>query len=184
MKLLSFLLFLTLGLNVVADKLSDALNEASEAINSGQSSLAVDKLDVVLELDSQDTLSLFKRALLCISLGRYEKAFKDLDNLLNIKPTHTQGLVQRAKLNLLYGNLAAALTDAKSLPGNPELEEEIQQVSVTIQNLSLANDSNQISLLSAVILKCPLAVEYRISRAEKYDKLGQFEMSIADYRYS
>lgn len=166
---------------VKTDLLADALKDASDAINSGQSSLAVDKLDIVLELNSLDTLSLFKRAVLCIALGRYEKALKDLDNLLLIKPNHSQGLLQRAKIYILYGKLNEALVDAQASDSKDELVAEIQQLSLTIQNLNQANDSNQISLLSSVIQKCPLAVEYRIRRADIYSNLGDSEMAIVDY---
>lgn len=182
MKFLKFLLFTVIFLFVRTDKLSDALKDASDAINSGQSSLAVEKLDVVLELNSQDTLSLFKRAVLCMSLGRYEKALKDLDNLLLIKPNHAQGLLQRAKIYVLYGKLNEALVDAQASESTEELKAEINQLSLTIQSLNQANESNQISLLSSVIQKCPLAVEYRIRRADIYSKLGQAEMAIVDYR--
>ena len=186
MKLLFiFLVFLVLA---SADKLSEALKEASDALNSGQSALAVEKLDLVLELDPVDTLSLFKRAIVCISLGRYEKALKDLDSLLNLKPNHVQALVQRAKIYLLYGKLSEALENAqksKELDSSAiDLEKEINEVLAKVNNLKNVGDKNQLlDLLSAIILKCPLAVEYRSTRAHIYLELGQSELAIVDLRY-
>ena len=163
-----------------ADPLADALKDASDAINSGQSSLAVDKLDIVLELDSSDTLSMFKRAVLCMSLGRYEKALKDLDSIILLKPNHTQALGQRAKIYLLYCKVDEALQDAKAA----ELKDEVVEIEDTKNKLkALDSSADKIAALSYVIQKCPLAPEYRLRRGNLYSETGQLEMAVVDYRY-
>jgi tetratricopeptide (TPR) repeat protein len=179
--MVSVFLFFTLLLAQIlsADVLSDAIKDASDAINAGQSSLAVDKLDIVLELDSKDTLSMFKRAVLCFSLGRYEKALKDLDSILVMKPNHTQALGQRAKIYLLYCKVEEALQDSKAADLKDKVV-EIQQVASKLA--ALDSSSDQIEDLSYIIRNCPLSAEYRLKRGDLYSKMGQVEMAVADYR--
>jgi tetratricopeptide (TPR) repeat protein len=163
-----------------AEPLADARKEASDAINSGQSSLAVDKLDIVLELDSSDTLSMFKRAVLCMSLGRYEKALRDLDSIILLKPNHTQALGQRAKINLLYCKIHEALQDATAAELKNQVV-EIEEVKSKVEALDYSAD--KIAALSYLIQKCPLAPEYRLRRGNLYSESGQVEMAVSDYRY-
>ncbi|KAI3638018.1 hypothetical protein MIR68_003629 [Amoeboaphelidium protococcarum] len=168
------------------------MDEAKNLLSSGDATQALKLYDQAVDLEPNSYLTRYKRAAILLSLKRVQAAERDLDEVLRINPDFDQALLQRAKLRLRTCDVDHALADAEHLGGSvgekAELLQEIQGVEQRISQLrSLqknggdSNTDQMIEVLGDIFQTCPNSLEFRLLRAEAYEKKNDFPLAIADY---
>lgn len=106
---------------------SQILSLASQSLSSGSSSDAITYYDVATTRDPKNYLTFFKRGATYLSLGRLEKAQKDFDRVLEIRPKFEGALLQRAKIKARGADWKGAREDYKAA-GKDDQSEEVSGI--------------------------------------------------------
>lgn len=103
---------------------------------------AIDAYDQAIKLDTSAYLSYYGRATAFLSAGHTSKAIKDLTSVLNLNPTFSNALIERARLSLQEGDTGIAVQDYQKYlelhPGDPGAVEGLEKAKSAHDSYSVA----------------------------------------------
>lgn len=197
-----------LGVLCKSDKTSDEyLNEAKEFLAQGNQQEALNSMDEAISKDPNNYLSLYKRAVIHISLGRSKNALDDLDRVLELSPQFDQAVLHRARLHSRDCRLELAKKDLNSIEKKGqeayEMISDIDKAKLNMEIFERLKDDGKLEseiqrikgkkgaesetvekakrLLGEIIAVCSGDGSLRLKRAEIYESLGDNPMAIGDY---
>ncbi|MBR1805262.1 MAG: tetratricopeptide repeat protein [Selenomonadaceae bacterium] len=97
-----------------ADKISlsnQKLDEATQLWHDGQDDAALKLLSEAATLNPNNAEIFLKRAIICVSNGKFAQAADDANKVLQLKPNHSMALWIRGAAALTAGDNSAALAD-------------------------------------------------------------------------
>lgn len=97
-----------------ADKISlsnQKLDEATQLWHDGQDDAALKLLSEAATLNPNNAEIFLKRAIICVSNGKFAQAADDANKVLQLKPNHSMALWIRGAAALTSGDNSAALAD-------------------------------------------------------------------------
>lgn len=177
----------------MADSTEDNLDTAKKLFSAGRYSDALPYFHEAINTDPSNYLTYFKRATVFLALNRHKSALDDLNKALSLKPTFTSALSQRAGLHLKMGNLDEAQIDYERLlssePDNTDalvMSEKINAIRNDILNVQDLIQDNQhdvaLNSLISIIEFIPYSTDLLKLRATAFEKVGNVERAIVDYK--
>ncbi|CAK4614722.1 hypothetical protein LEN26_020855 [Aphanomyces euteiches] len=164
---------------------------AENAFASGDMKKAISLYSQVIELDPNERVY-YKRYRAYLGDRKYSSALADLTSAVEIKPTYTQGFLQRGRLRMMIGQCYEAVDDFVKVvaldPNNAAGNENLAKSRDCAQHLGYATDAqksgnfaNAVQYLSHVIDKHAVSSpSLLLLRAELNGQLGQTFDLIAD----
>ena len=91
--------------------IASLISSAKSHLAQGNANDALTYFDVAISRDPRNYLTIFQRGATYLSLGKNEKASRDFDKVLTIRPDFEGALLQRAKIKSRNADWAAAKED-------------------------------------------------------------------------
>jgi len=168
---------------------SQILKLASSALSSGSSQDALAYYDIAVTRDPSNYLTLHKRALTHMSLGRSPQALADFDKVLAIKPDFQGALTQRARIKQRNADWKGARTDYEAA-GKDVAAEALERLAEAEQAASAARAADKAQKwedcarqAGEAIVVASGALDLRRLRAKCRVEQGEVESAMQDLRY-
>ncbi|ETW10253.1 hypothetical protein H310_00603 [Aphanomyces invadans] len=164
---------------------------AENAFASGDMKKAIALYSQILDVDPNERLY-YKRYRAYLADRKYTSALADLTSAVTVKPTYTQGYLQRGRLNVMIGNCADAVHDFTKVmsldPNNASGNDNLVKSQECAKQLEIAAQAQATGSFERAVQALTLAIDnYAVSspalllqRAELNGFLGQTFDLIAD----
>ena len=164
---------------------SQLIKTANVQLAAGNSQDALTYFDIAVARDPKNYLTVFRRGAAYLSLGRNDKARRDFDQVLVLKPGFEGALVQRAKLKARGGEWDAARQDflAAGRRGGielTELDEAQGAASLAADAAKVSNWDECIQQAGVAIMTAGTLVDLRRLRAQCRFEKGEVAEGVND----
>ncbi|XP_065569904.1 dnaJ homolog subfamily C member 3-like [Artemia franciscana] len=159
----------------------------------GQLQDALTHFHAALEIDSNNYLTLFRRATVFLALGRSKSALDDLNKVIELKPDFNSARIQKGIILVKLGRLEEAEIELKKVlqrdKSNEEAEKWYSQLGILQRQYQQArilhSDKEWVTaadLLTKIIDSCPWDTNLREMRIDCHLAMGETAKAITDLR--
>lgn len=182
-RIVIFLLMLSLNAAAQNKKAEKLYNDAMSVLQEGEESLAMDKLQLALEYDSNFSKARYNLGLLYRETGRYQQAEEQFSRLIRQQPAFPKALVLRGKIRLEAGRADSALADFKRAvlyyPNDYDAWHGMGTAHFMFENYEGAEE-----FFSKALLIFPEFPACYNDRASARMMLGKYNEALEDYQYA
>ena len=169
--------------------IASLVSSAKSHLAQGKANDALTYFDVAVSRDPHNYLTIFQRGATYLSLGKNEKASRDFDKVLTIRPDFEGALLQRAKIKSRNADWPAAKEDY--VRAKKTESEDFIQFEEAWGAASLASDAekagdweNCVSHAGTAILVASTALDLRQMRARCRFERGEVLEGVSDLAHA
>ena len=165
------------------------VSSAKSHLAQGNANDALTYFDVAISRDPRNYLTIFQRGATYLSLGKNEKARRDFDKVLTIRPDFEGALLQRAKIKSRNADWSAAKEDyvrAKKTESEDfiQLEEAWGAASLASDAEKAGDWENCVGHAGTAILVASTALDLRQMRARCRFERGEVLEGVSDLAHA
>ena len=169
--------------------IASLVSSAKSYLAQGNANDALTYFDVAISRDPRNYLTIFQRGATYLSLGKNEKASRDFDKVLTIRPDFEGALLQRAKIKSRSANWLAAKEDyvrAKKTESEDfiQLEEAWGAASLASDAEKAGDWENCVGHAGTAILVASTALDLRQMRARCRFERGEVLEGVSDLAHA
>ncbi|KNC47670.1 prkri protein [Thecamonas trahens ATCC 50062] len=168
--------------------------QADDLVKAGKYSAAIRAYTQAVDIDPQDEMNYYKRALVKLALGQFKRALTDFGAAIEVAPEFTKARLRRAGIELQMGSFDAATADLNAVISSGtsgkaagEATSKLQEVTTCANLASAGRLAATRAAWAAAREKLTGAVEcaskdasLRMDRAQVLMNLGEWEAAIGD----
>ena len=169
--------------------IASLVSSAKSHLAQGNANDALTYFDVAISRDPRNYLTIFQRGATYLSLGKNEKASRDFDKVLTIRPDFEGALLQRAKIKSRNADWLAAKEDyvrAKKTESEDfiQLEEAWGAASLASDAEKAGDWENCVGHAGTAILVASTALDLRQMRARCRFERGEVLEGVSDLAHA
>ena len=169
--------------------IASLVSSAKSYLAQGNANDALTYFDVAILRDPRNYLTIFQRGATYLSLGKNEKASRDFDKVLTIRPDFEGALLQRAKIKSRNADWSAAKEDyvrAKKTESEDfiQLEEAMGAASLASDAEKAGDWENCVGHAGTAILVASTALDLRQRRARCRFERGEVLEGVSDLAHA
>ena len=169
--------------------IASLVSSAKSYLSQGNANDALTYFDVAISRDPRNYLTIFQRGATYLSLGKNEKASRDFDKVLTIRPDFEGALLQRAKIKSRNADWLAAKEDyvrAKKTESEDfiQLEEAWGAASLASDAEKAGDWENCVGHAGTAILVASTALDLRQMRARCRFERGEVLEGVSDLAHA
>ena len=169
--------------------IASLVSSAKSHLAQGNANDALTYFDVAISRDPRNYLTIFQRGATYLSLGKNEKASRDFDKVLTIRPDFEGALLQRAKIKSRNADWSAAKEDyvrAKKTESEDfiQLEEAWGAASLASDAEKAGDWENCVGHAGTAILVASTALDLRQMRARCRFERGEVLEGVSDLAHA
>ena len=169
--------------------IASLVSSAKSHLAQGNANDALTYFDVAISRDPRNYLTIFQRGATYLSLGKNEKASRDFDKVLTIRPDFEGALLQRAKIKSRNADWLAAKEDyvrAKKTESEDfiQLEEAWGAASLASDAEKAGDWENCVGHAGTAILVASTALDLRRMRARCRFERGEVLEGVSDLAHA